>query len=418
LSSHTTNRSGPRRPNRRGGSGSGGGRRPQPLPTPSTYTAREQAPHDAAPIAFAQLGLHPDLARGVNDLGFKETRPVQSAVIPYALKGDDVVACAETGTGKTAAFVIPILQRLMSEADAGPITQRTHALVLAPTRELAVQIEDAIQGLLYHTTLTSAAVYGGVPMDPQDRALRAGVHIIVATPGRLMDHMRSNTPDFSQLEVLVLDEADRMMDMGFWPDVRRIVEALPREKRQTLLFSATLPDEVIKLAAEFLRDPKYIEIGRAGGPARTITHTVEAVESKEKPQWLARFLKKADGPTLVFVRTKHGADRLARQLSALGVRAAALHGDRSQEQRMQAVEGFRSGRHKVLVATDIAARGLDIDGITHVVNYEVPSKPEAYVHRVGRTGRSLTAGTALTLFSPEEERALRALEKSVGVQLQ
>jgi ATP-dependent RNA helicase RhlE len=418
LSSDTTHRPGTRRPGRRGRPGSGKGRKPQPLPTPPSYTTREQAPHDAAPIAFGALGLHPDLARGVADLGFKETRPVQSAVIPYALKGDDVVACAETGTGKTAAFVIPILQRLMSEADAGPITQRTHALVLAPTRELAVQIEDAIQGLLYHTTLTSAAVYGGVPMDPQERALRAGVHIIVATPGRLMDHMRSNAPDFSQLEVLVLDEADRMMDMGFWPDVRRIVEALPREKRQTLLFSATLPDEVIKLAAEFLREPKYIEIGRAGGPARTITHTVEAVESREKPQWLARFLKTADGPTLIFVRTKHGADRLARQLSALGVRAAALHGDRSQEQRMQAVEGFRSGRHKVLVATDIAARGLDIDGITHVVNYEVPSTPEAYVHRVGRTGRSLTTGTALTLVSPEEQRALRALEKSVGVQLQ
>jgi ATP-dependent RNA helicase RhlE len=229
--------------------------------------------------------------------------------------------------------------------------------------------------------------------------------------------MRSNAPDFSQLEVLVLDEADRMMDMGFWPDVRRIVEALPRQ-RQTLLFSATLPDEVIKLAAEFLRDPKYIELGRAGGPATTITHTVEAVESKEKPQWLARFLKTADGPTLIFVRTKHGADRLARQLQALGVRAAALHGDRSQEQRMAAVEGFRSGRHRVLVATDIAARGLDIEGITHVVNYEVPSTPEAYVHRVGRTGRDLATGTALTLVSPEEQRALRALEKSVGVQLQ
>jgi ATP-dependent RNA helicase RhlE len=384
---------------------------------PASYTAREQAPHDPAPLAFASLGLHPDLARGVADLGFKETRPVQSAVIPYGLAGDDVVACAETGTGKTAAFVIPILQRLMSEADAGPITQRTHALILAPTRELAVQIEDAIQGLLYHTTLTSAAVYGGVPMDPQDRALRAGVHIIVATPGRLMDHMRSNAPDFSQLEVLVLDEADRMMDMGFWPDVRRIVEALPRQ-RQTLLFSATLPDEVMKLAAEFLRDPKYIEIGRAGGPAKTITHTVEAVESREKPQWLARFLKTAEGPTLIFVRTKHGADRLARQLQALGVRVAALHGDRSQEQRMAAVEGFRSGRHRVLVATDIAARGLDIEGITHVVNYEVPSTPEAYVHRVGRTGRDLATGTALTLVSPEEQRALRALEKSVGVQLQ
>jgi ATP-dependent RNA helicase RhlE len=387
------------------------------LPKASSYSAREQAPHDPAPIPFADLGLHPQLARGIADLGFKETRPIQSAVIPYALAGDDVIATAETGTGKTAAFVVPILQRLMAEAELGPLAERTRALVLAPTRELAVQIEDAIQGLTYHTKLTSAAVYGGVAMDPQDRALRAGVHIVVATPGRLMDHMRSAVPDFSALDVLVLDEADRMMDMGFWPDVQRIVEALPK-KRQTLLFSATIPDDVLKLTPDLVHSPRYIEIGRAGGPARTITHTVENVEAKEKPQWLARFLKKADGPTLIFVRTKHGADRLARQLFQLGVSAIALHGDRSQEQRMAAVEGFRSGRHKVLVATDIAARGLDIDGITHVVNYEVPSSPEAYVHRVGRTGRDLSTGTALTLVAPEELRALRALEKSVGVQLQ
>jgi ATP-dependent RNA helicase RhlE len=386
---------------------------------PTTYSPRELAPFDIAPVAFATLGLHPALAQGVADLGFKETRPVQSAVLPYALAGDDVIASAETGTGKTAAFVIPILQRLLTEADAGHgvVPAGTRALILAPTRELAVQIEDAIQGLTYHTALTSAPVYGGVPMDPQDRALRAGVHIVVATPGRLMDHMRSNAPDFSALEVLVLDEADRMMDMGFWPDVQRIVAQLP-EKRQTLLFSATVPDEMLKLASEIVHDPKYIEVGRVGGPARTITHTIETVDAREKPQWLAKFLKQADGPTLIFVRTKHGADRLARQLHALGVRAAALHGDRSQEQRMAAVEGFRSGRHRVLVATDIAARGLDIDGITHVVNYEVPSSPEAYVHRVGRTGRDLALGTALTLVSPEELRALRALEKSVGVQLQ
>ena len=361
--------------------------------------------------------MHPSLARGVADLGYKETRPVQSAVLPYALAGDDVIACAETGTGKTVAFVLPILHRLIAETEQHGVLAGTRALILAPTRELAVQIEDAIQGLIYHTTLTSVAVFGGVPMDPQDRALRAGVHIVVATPGRLMDHMRSAAHDFAALEVLVLDEADRMMDMGFWPDVQRIVSQLPKV-HQTLLFSATMPDEVLKLAADLVKTPKYIEIGRLGGPARTITHTVETVEARDKPQWLARFLKQADGPTLVFVRTKHGADRLARQLHQLGVKAVALHGDRSQEQRMAAVEGFRSGRHKVLVATDIAARGLDIDGITHVVNYEVPSSPEAYVHRVGRTGRDLTAGTALTLAAPEELRALRALEKSVGVQLQ
>ena len=382
-----------------------------------SYSAREQAPHDPAPRPFSTLDLHPQLARGITDLGFKETRPVQSAVLPYALAGEDVIACAETGTGKTGAFVLPILQRLLKDADAegGTLAPGTRALVLAPTRELAVQIEDTVQGLLYYTQGTSAAVYGGVPMDPQDRALRAGVHLVVATPGRLMDHMRSAVPDFSKLEVLVLDEADRIM--GFWPDVQRIVKELPAA-RQTLLFSATMPDDMMALASAIVTNPKYIELGRAGGPARTITHTTEAVESREKPQWLARFLKRTDGPALVFVRTKHGAEKLARQLHALGVRAAAIHGDRSQEQRMAAVEGFRSGRHKVLVATDIAARGLDIDGITHVINYEVPTSPEAYVHRVGRTGRDLTTGTALTLVAPEEERALRALEKSVGVQLQ
>ncbi len=418
MTPKTTDHSSPRRrPGRPGGSSRPRGPRTAPLPVPSTYSARTQADYDASPRGFDTFGLHTSLTRGLADLGFKETRPVQSAVIPYALTGDDVIACAETGTGKTAAFVLPILQRLIAASEHGVPPQGTRALVLAPTRELAVQIEDAIQGLIYHTALTSVAVYGGVTMDPQDRALRAGAHVVVATPGRLMDHMRSSVPDFSALEVLVLDEADRMMDMGFWPDVQRIVRELPAI-RQTLLFSATMPDEMIRLTAEIVRDPRYIELGRAGGPARTITHTVETVESREKPQWLARFLKNAEGPTLVFVRTKHGADRLARQLHTFGVRAVALHGDRSQQERMRAVEGFRSGRHRVLVATDIAARGLDIEGITHVVNYEVPSTAEAYVHRVGRTGRDLTAGTALTLAAPEELRALRALEKSVGVQLQ
>ena len=393
--------------------------RPLTPAAPASYGQRDLAPHDASPLPFEALGLHPELARGVADLGFRETRPVQSAVIPYALRGDDVIACAETGTGKTAAFVLPILQRLLMAADTagGPVPAGIRALVLAPTRELAVQIEDTIQGLTYHTSVTSAAVYGGVPMDPQDRALRAGVHVVVATPGRLMDHMRSAVPDFTSLGVLVLDEADRMMDMGFWPDVQRIVSTLPGQ-RQTLLFSATMPDAMLRLTKEIVQAPKYIEIGRAGGPATTITHTVETVESREKPQWLARFLKESDGTTLVFVRTKHGAERLARQLQALGVRSAALHGDRTQPERMAAVEGLRSGRHRVLVATDIAARGLDIDGITHVVNFEVPTTPEAYVHRVGRTGRDLATGTALTLAAPEELRALRALERSVGVQLQ
>ena len=383
-----------------------------PLPT---YSAREQAPYDPVPRPFTTFALTPQIQQALHDLGFVETRPVQSAVLPYALEGNDVMASAETGSGKTIGFVVPILERLLREP--GPLAG-TRALILAPTRELAVQIEDAIQGLTYHTSITSAAVYGGVGMDPQDRALRAGVNIIVATPGRLMDHMRGAAVDFGGLDVLVLDEADRMMDMGFWPDVQRIVGTLPTQ-RQTLLFSATLTDDVLKLTGGLVReDAKYIQLGKAGGPAETITHTVQTVEPRKKVEWLARFLRSTDGPTLVFVRTKSGTDRLTRELVRLGVRAVALHGDRSQGERTAAVEGFRSGRHPVLVATDLAARGLDIEGITHVVNFELPDTPEAYVHRVGRTGRDRAAGTAVTLVSPDELRALRALEKAVGVQLQ
>jgi ATP-dependent RNA helicase RhlE len=292
-------------------------------------------------------------------------------------------------------------------------------LILAPTRELCVQIEDDVQGFTYHTDLTSIAVYGGVPMDAQERALKSGVDIVVATPGRLMDHMRSHTVGFDKLDTLVLDEADRMMDMGFWPDVRRIVAALPDSAaRQTLLFSATMPDDVMRLADEVVRHSKYVQIGTAGGPAKSITHTVENVPAGQKAEWLARFLRRTDGPVLVFVRTKSGAERLARRLASAGLKAAALHADRTQAQRTQAVEGFRSGRHRVLVATDVAARGLDIDGITHVVNYEVPPSREAYVHRVGRTGRADATGTALTLVAPEELRALQALQRSFGTELQ
>jgi ATP-dependent RNA helicase RhlE len=291
--------------------------------------------------------------------------------------------------------------------------------VLAPTRELAVQIEDQVQGLTYHTKISSVAVYGGVPMEPQERALKSGVDIVVATPGRLMDHQRNGAVDFSRVDTLVLDEADRMMDMGFWPDVRRIVQTLPPgEGRQTLLFSATMPDEVMRLVDEVVRDPKYVQIGSAGGPAKSITHEVESVPAAQKTEWLARFLRRTDGPVLVFTRTKQGAERLARRLASFGIRAAALHADRTQQQRTQAVEGFRGGQYKVLVATDVAARGLDIDGITHVVNYEVPSSRETYVHRVGRTGRAAATGTALTLVSPEEQRALQALQRSFGPELQ
>jgi ATP-dependent RNA helicase RhlE len=256
-------------------------------------------------------------------------------------------------------------------------------------------------------------------MGPQERALKSGVDIVVATPGRLMDHMRSKTVTFDKLDTLVLDEADRMMDMGFWPDVRRIVQALPDSAaRQTMLFSATMPEEVMKLADEVVCDAKYVQVGSAGGPAKGITHTIETMPSAEKTEWLAKFLRRNQGPVLVFVRTKSGAERLSRKLAAFGLKAAALHADRTQAQRTQAIEGFRSGRHRVLVATDVAARGLDIDGITHVVNYEVPSNREMYVHRVGRTGRAEATGTALTLVAPEELRALQALQRSFGIELQ
>jgi ATP-dependent RNA helicase RhlE len=376
----------------------------------------EPSAFDPAPIAFDRLGLDARLLSGIKDLGWHETRSIQSGVIPLALAGGDVIACAETGTGKTAAFLVPILQRFLNALPTRPAA--TRALVLAPTRELAVQIEDQVQGLTYHTAISSVAVYGGVAMDTQERALRAGVDIVVATPGRLMDHMRHESVNFAGLEILVLDEADRMLDMGFWPDVQRILSALP-PTRQTLLFSATMPGEVLKLTKEFLREPKYVQVGRRGGPAQTISHAIQTVAKGEKAEWLARWLRnEAEGPVLVFCRTKIGADRLASSLSRMGIRTAALHADRTQQQRMSAVEGFRTGDYPVLVATDVAARGLDIDGIAHVVNFEVPDTPEAYVHRVGRTGRAEATGSALTLVAPEEIRALRALEKAVGVQLQ
>jgi len=383
-------------------------------------TDRPQAAYDPEPVPFSSLGLEPSLLEGIAIRGFDKTTPIQSAVIPIALDGHDVIGCADTGTGKTVAFVLPILNRLLKARTKNPADIGvTRVLILAPTRELCVQIEDDIQGFTYHTELTSIAVYGGVGMDAQERALRAGADIVVATPGRLMDHQRSGAVNFTRVETFVLDEADRMMDMGFWPDVCRIANTLPpKEKRQTLLFSATMPDEVMKLLDEVVRDPKYVQVGSAGRPAQSITHTTENVPSAQKTEWLAKFLRRTQGPVLVFSRTKSGAERLARKLSRMGIRAVALHADRTQQQRSAAVEGFRGGQYHVLVATDVAARGLDIDGITHVVNFEVPSSREMYVHRVGRTGRAAMTGTALTLVAPEEARALEALQRSFGPELQ
>ena len=383
-------------------------------------------------MPFASFNLDARLLEGIRDLGFTETRPIQSAVIPLALDGDDLIACAQTGTGKTAAFVVPTLQRLLAANEKGavplfdaedprkgvrPLFPKSRVLVLAPTRELAVQIEDEIHGLSYHTNVTSAAVYGGVEMGVQERALRASVDIIVATPGRLMDHMRQQNADLSGIELLVLDEADRMMDMGFWPDVRRIISAIPSD-RQTLLFSATMPDDVMRLALEIVRSPKYVQVGQRSSPPTSITHRVHVMPAGQKIEWLIEHLRHPEGPVLIFSRTKIGADRLSRRLAAAGVRCIALHADRTMDQRRQAVEGFRGGRYKVLVATDIAARGLDIDGIHTVINYELPDSSDAYVHRVGRTGRADEVGHAITLVAPDELHELSQLEKSVGVRLE
>ena len=389
----------------------------------SAPIAFEAAPHDPTPIAFEDLGLDSRLNRALKEHQFEKTTPVQSAVFPHVLSGIDLVGCAETGTGKTAAFLLPIMQRLLdaqydAEEAGQPRPQATRVLVLAPTRELALQIEEDFQGLGYHTGLSGAAVFGGVAAGPQDRALRAGVDLIVATPGRLLDHINSNAANFGSVEVLVLDEADRMLDMGFWPDVRRIVSTLP-VNRQTLLFSATMSDEVTRSAAQIMRDPKLVQIGRTGGLATTITHEAHVVASSgDKVAVADRF----PAPRRTSRRSSSCARRFsriasARRLADGRIRIATLHADRSQEQRLAAVEGFRGGRVKVLVATDIAARGLDIDGIGYIINYEVPGSVDTYVHRVGRTGRAEATGHAMTLVAPDEIPALRALEKALKLQL-
>jgi ATP-dependent RNA helicase RhlE len=317
--------------------------------------------------------------------------------------------------------VLPVLSRLIREdRELGPRVSHhsTRALILAPTRELATQIDDEIQGFAYHAPVASAAVYGGVPMGPQERALKAGVDIVVATPGRLLDHMRSNIGDFSKLEIFILDEADRMMDMGFWPDVRKIAEALPPSSaRQTMLFSATMPEEVMRFADALAPTSVFVQVGSRRGPAATITHEARILPSREKAAFLAKYLRRHVEPAIVFVNTKIGCDRLSRQLSSLGLRAVAVHADRSQEDRTAAIESFRSGRTKVLVATDVAARGLDIEDVTLIVNYEVPHGLDSYVHRVGRTGRNDAKGHALTLADPSERRELELVEKAFGLKL-
>ena len=360
-------------------------------------------------MPFTALGLMPELVRAVADEGYEHPTPIQLEAIPLALAGRDLIGSAQTGTGKTAAFVLPILQRL--QAGARGVLR---ALILVPTRELAEQVVTSIRAYGRHTHLKGAAVYGGVGMEPQTRALKHGADIVVATPGRLLDHMERGHVNFSKLEVLVLDEADRMLDMGFAPDVRKILNALPGE-RQTMLFSATISPEVDALARRALNGHASVEIGRRAQPADGIEHIIVAVDKLQKRGALGSILKaKPAGQTLVFTRTKYGADKLVTFLRREGIAANALHGDKAQSQRQRTLDQFRSGEAEILVATDIAARGIDVDGIRMVVNFDVPTDPEVYVHRVGRTARAGAQGLALTLISPDEWLLMADVEKLIG----
>ena len=364
-------------------------------------------------MPFRVFGLEANILKAVQEAGYTEPTPIQSAAIPHILAGHDLIGIAQTGTGKTAAFVLPILAKLavMSRGD-GPRCIR--ALIVAPTRELAAQIEENVRGYGKPLSLRDATIYGGVSERPQIEALRSGVDLLVATPGRLLDLMSRRLCDFSKLNFLVLDEAERMLDMGFLPDIRRIVKALP-QKRQTLLFSATLSREIEALTHEFLRAPKTVQIGRRANPADTVTQLVYEVPKHLKPALLVHLLREPSlNMVLVFSRMKHGADRIARNLEISGIRTATLHSNRSQNQRLLALKDFKSGAVRVLVATDIAARGIDVDGISHVVNYDFPMHSEDYVHRIGRTGRAHAVGDAISFVTPEDHSALRSLERFIG----
>jgi len=361
-----------------------------------------------ASLTFDDLALAPEVLKAVHEAGYTTPTPIQQQAIPVALKGRDLIGLAQTGTGKTAAFTLPIIHRLLG----GP--RRTRALVLTPTRELCVQVEESFQKYGKHSAIDCLPVYGGVGLEPQQKALRAGVDVVVATPGRLLDHLERQNVVFDDLEVLVLDEADRMLDMGFAPQLNRIVAQIPRY-RQTLLFSATMPPMVEALARTYLRKPIVVQVGRRSEAANTVTHAVYPVPRDRKSALLVELLKEANmDSVLIFSRTKHGADRIVRHLEKADISATAMHADKTQVQRTMALEGFKSGEIRVLVATDIAQRGLDITGISHVINYDVPQQPEDYVHRIGRTGRAAATGDAFTFMSPDEIAMVRTIERVIG----
>jgi len=383
------------------------------MDTISTIELRDEALSSIpeTPASFSHLGLSSVVLAAVSDAGYTHPTPIQQEAIPVALSGRDIMGLANTGTGKTAAFTLPIIDRLLD----GP--RRTRVLILTPTRELAAQVDDSFRKYGKHSDLDVAAVFGGVPIEPQERALRQGVDVIVATPGRLIDHIERQNVVFDDLEVLVLDEADRMLDMGFAPQINRIVNEIPRY-RQTLLFSATMPPEVEALARKYLRKPVVVQVGRRSSAASTVAHAVYPVPREKKSALLVELLRKPDmDSVLIFTRTKHGADRVVRHLERAEITATAMHADKSQAQRTQALDGFKRGAIRVLVATDIAQRGLDISGITHVINYDVPQQPEDYVHRIGRTGRAAATGDAYTFMAPDEIAMVRTIERVIGQQI-
>jgi ATP-dependent RNA helicase RhlE len=370
-------------------------------------------------MSFAQLNLSAEILKAISDQGYTEPTPIQSQAIPPILAGKDLMGAAQTGTGKTAGFTLPMLSRLQPYANTSmsPARHPIRALILVPTRELAVQVYESVKTYGKYLPLKCTVVYGGMDMTPQTKDLRAGVDILVATPGRLLDHVEQKTMNLSKVEILVLDEADRMLDMGFLPDIKRIIAMIPPQ-RQSLLFSATFSEEIKKLANKLLKDPVLIEVARRNSIADLITHVVYHVARDRKRELLTHLIRSNDlKQVLVFVRTKHGASRLAQQLEKDRITATAIHGDKTQPQRTQALADFKEGRVRVLVATDVAARGLDIEDLPHVVNFELPTTPEDYIHRIGRTGRAGAKGDAISLVCEDEAELLQGIEKLLKFKL-
>ena len=382
---------------------------------PRVHAARPSGPAPKVDLPqFAVLGLSPELLAGVAAMGYETPTPIQEHAIPRALAGRDIVGCAQTGTGKTAAFVLPILQRMTTPVVADGHVARPSALVVTPTRELCGQIEEVGETLGVYTGRRVVAVFGGVPYDPQAKRVRAGVDLLVATPGRLLDMLRQGDVRLDRVDTLVLDEADRMLDMGFWPDVKRIIDAVPKE-RQNLLFSATMSKQVLSIIENTLHEPIFIELGGSAKPVDNVDQKIFPVNNEQKVDLLVEYFRHhSPDRTLVFTRTRRRAERLSITLNKAGITCEAIHGDRTQGQRQRALDGFKRGKTAVLVATDVVARGIDVDNISHVINFDIPTNPEDYVHRIGRTARAGTSGIAVSLLTSEDVHELKAIERLIG----